>query len=161
MKQLNTIFSKQTLAMTELEEDKEPLLMLVFQTQSGEFTTNIENIIEVIESPQLTPLPIHHHGIHGIINLRGHLVPVVNWNHFYPKKSENSDQVVSKYLIILEPTSQENFGILVESVRKEIVTFENYEGRNKNDDVITLGDGMVRLFNVDKLWKEIRKLCYE
>jgi purine-binding chemotaxis protein CheW len=59
-------------------EKKQEKQILVFRLASGELGLDISCVREVLRPQEIYPLPKTPHFIEGVINLRGHIVPLID-----------------------------------------------------------------------------------
>ena len=64
--------------MTVLSEPSAATQYLSFRLAGDEYAVNILRVREIIEYPELTRVPGTPPSIRGVINLRGHVVPVID-----------------------------------------------------------------------------------
>lgn len=94
---------------------------LTFKISEEVFGLGILHIKEIIEYESITHVPMMPDYIPGVINLRGHVVPVLDLNHrFYKKTSElNRKTCIIITEIHLEKESID-VGLLVDSVNEVV-----------------------------------------
>ena len=121
------------------EENKELLDDLSGQimtfTCSGEtYAFDIKDITDIIEIPDITKIPKLPEFLLGVINLRGQVVPVMDFNLRIGKEREEYDE---KTCIIVTEREKANIGIIVHRVLDvEQVTAEELIPYPKKGSVI-------------------------
>jgi purine-binding chemotaxis protein CheW len=87
--------------------------MVIFKLEKEEFAVDINQVREVLNLTQITPLPRSPHYIEGVINLRGEVIPVIDLRkRFGLPDLENGERA---RVIIVEIQSN-NVGLTVDSV---------------------------------------------
>jgi purine-binding chemotaxis protein CheW len=88
------------LAMTRLASDS----VVLFEVENLHLALNLESVERVVRSVEISPLPDAPHGILGVVNLRGRIIPV-----FDPRARfalPRRDVRASDYLIIARMRSR-------------------------------------------------------
>ncbi|PLX69747.1 MAG: chemotaxis protein CheW [Denitrovibrio sp.] len=105
---------------------EQTIQVLTFELGKEVYGIDISSVREVLEQSNLTKVPQMPAYISGVINLRGHAVPVVDMNKkFYNKMTEKT---VDTCIIITEVTMGEDIvviGALVDSV-DEVISFDAF-----------------------------------
>lgn len=94
---------------------------LVFPLAEDNYGLNITYIREIIEYNKLTEVPMVPDFIRGVLNLRGHVVPVIDLNCRFSGKI--SDIGKRSCILVVDSEQKDSFsemGILVDSVTKMI-----------------------------------------
>lgn len=129
-----------------------------FKMNDNEYTIPILKVQEIINLPPITKLPQAPHGIEGITNLRGKVIPVVDLKRVMGLNGESGQKV------IVLSNGRMTFGILVDSITgvisiedEEIETSSNFNTSDivsgiakKNDKLLVLLDTK-RLIPVEDL----------
>lgn len=86
---------------------------VVFSLEKQLYSVLVEEVVEVLRVPSITPVPGINSNIEGVINLRGNIIPVLNlhkrFNLTIPSKNR-------KNRIVIVQGNNENIGIMVEEV---------------------------------------------
>ena len=93
--------------------------IVVFKIDDQSFGLSLESVEEVIHIVETSPIPQMSKYIHGIINFRGEIIPVVNIRVLFgidDKEPELSDQLIitktkSRKLAILVDSTQDVFNL--------------------------------------------------
>ena len=105
----------------ELKFENEEFQMVVFKLADEEYAVPISLVQEIIMPQKTTHLPKAPSFIEGVINLRGHIIPIVDgWNIFNLSVSEQSNDT---RIIVIELESHA-IGLVVDSV-SEVVNLES------------------------------------
>ncbi|MGZ3711712.1 MAG: chemotaxis protein CheW [Bdellovibrionota bacterium] len=142
MRPLNAIFSQQEAARTSAEGKTFPdeCAYIRFSIAASIFVVPIENVVEVSELVQIVPYPEAAFGHEGIVNLRGNILPVLNFRD----QQQGKLRICENRLLVLEFQPGERFCALVSSPKKITLAFDKLS----NDQEILSIDGMpVRLLS--------------
>lgn len=101
----------------ELNFDKEELQLIVFKLGSEDYTVPIESVQEIIMPQKPTHLPKSPDFVEGVVNLRGHIIPIIDGRKRFGLAVEEYTQ--SKRIIILELKSG-TIGLIVDSVSEVV-----------------------------------------
>lgn len=129
---------------------------ITFQVDNQRFAMPLNVIERVVQVVEIRPLPKMPDFLHGIINIHGEVIPVINI-HFlfgYPKKEiELSDN------LIIAKFSSNKIAILVDTIQ-DIIKLNEGEfsesdkimyGKKPVRGIIKLDDGMVLINDIDKI----------
>jgi purine-binding chemotaxis protein CheW len=144
------------------EQDLQAGQYLTFKLAGEQFAIGILHIKEIIEYGHLTKVPLMPNFIHGVINLRGAVVPVIDLSsRFWNKPSQLNPR---SCIVILELRHQETslvVGVIVDAVIAVLdISADNIEpapafGTGISPDCIAgmgkLGDAFIIMLNVDKV----------
>lgn len=89
-----------------------------FQIGGSFFAIEIEKVIEVSELLTIVKYPEAMQWHLGIINLRGHITPILKFHSAEATTVSRRDQVTENRILILEMTPGKRFGVLVSSPKK-------------------------------------------
>lgn len=92
-------------------------LFLLFQNADQYFAVPIANVVEVIKSQVLSPIPIERKGLKGLLNLRGDVIPVLS----LPQLESESHSLT--HYIVIALVNEQRFGFQVEKVH-QVVTLD-------------------------------------
>ncbi|KKM47603.1 hypothetical protein LCGC14_1558450 [marine sediment metagenome] len=131
-----------------------------FKLSSNEFTIPILKVREIINTPDITPLPQSPHYMKGIVNIRGKIIPVVDLKELIDTKGE-APEVKSGGKVIVIINRNTTFGILVDSITSVInideADIEPPEGfmsdsaMDRVEGVAKFDDRLIILLDTDKL----------
>lgn len=114
-------------------------------------TSSVQGINDMMEITKVPKAPVY---IKGLINLRGSIISLVDLNLLVNNKSNVKEQAN----IIILNIGEEQIGITVDCVQEVIEIDENDIKRIENDTVqpynrgiVTIGDRIVTIINIDKL----------
>ena len=87
---------------------------VVFRAQGREYALHLQNISEVLRMVALTPVPEAPAGVLGLINLRGHLIPVfdVRTRLGLPLQAPN----LSTPIMVVDVGDHQRVGLLTDEV---------------------------------------------
>lgn len=119
--------------MSELKFENEELQMVVFKLGDEEYSVPISLVQEIIMPQKTTHMPKAPSFIEGVINLRGHIIPVIDGRKRFNLKV--SDQTNETRVIVLE-LENHAIGLIVDSV-SEVV---NLKAENIEAPPIEAGD---------------------
>lgn len=113
-----------TIKKAEIEQENRNFIQLLTFCQNSEiYAIHIEAVREVIDTIDITPIPLVPNYIRGVINLRGNVLPVVDLTaRFFNHQSE-----IGKFtnIVVLEVKSGDELvivGLMIDAV-KEVVMF--------------------------------------
>ena len=90
-----------------------PESLVVFQVGENRFAVAVTAVEQVLRAVEIEPLPDAPHGVRGVINLRGRIVPVFDlWTRF----GQPSREVRSSDHLIVAHTHWRTVALLVDSV---------------------------------------------
>ncbi len=104
-----------------MTQDEEAVQYLTFKLDGESFATEISKVREVLEYPQVTPVPRSPEFMQGVINLRGSVVPVVDLRLQFGMSAV--EQTVDSCIIIIEVNIEGTstvLGALADSVQEVI-----------------------------------------
>ena len=106
-----------TALATAAPEQNTPQQYLTFELNARRYALDGLSVREIIEYPQLTRVPMAAACIHGVINLRGAVVPVIDLSLRFGQGASRIDKRTC--IIIVEVTDEEDdhvLGIIVDAV---------------------------------------------
>ncbi len=89
------------------------LQVVVFELDNEEFAVPINEIRDIVQIPDITPIPNSPAYILGIMNLRGKIIPVLDLERRFMLKRENSE--VPRHIMVAE-TNDMLLGVRVDKV---------------------------------------------
>lgn len=102
--------------MNELKFEKEELQLIVFKLGNEEYTVPIESVQEIIMPQTATHLPKAPNFMEGVINLREHIIPVIDGRKKFDMAVNNS---ANTRIIVLE-LKNHTIGLIVDSVSEVV-----------------------------------------
>lgn len=126
-----------------------------FMMNNNEYTIPILKVQEIINTPTVTKLPQAPYYIEGISNLRGRVIPIVNF-----KRLMNQDGYEGGEKVIVISSGRVTFGILVDGItgvvtilESEIEPAENFMKSHLEqvEGVAKVGDRLIVLLDTKKL----------
>jgi purine-binding chemotaxis protein CheW len=128
--------------------------LLVFSLQRCRYALDIKDVAEVLEPPQIFPIPSAPLYFSGIMNFHGNLVSVLDLAHFLNDSTRNPN---GKVLVL--DTRIANLAIWVDMVETivsaEVVLEEEPGSESFVERVLIMADGEVRMLSVDKLLERL------
>lgn len=106
--------------------------LVVFKIDCAEYALPIERVKEIINYVPVTRLPGTPTYLEGIINVRGKIVPVVN----FALKMELSSEQASKQIVIVE-SQEKTVGLTVDTVTEVVHAADNQLTRLDSANVET------------------------
>ena len=129
---INDFFTQNHIEFTEVDEKKKDIVQLViFKLANEEYAVDVSQVVEIKKITTITRVPKAKSYFIGVINLRGSVIPIVDFKKIInvsPTQSENSNR------IIILKINKIMFGIVVDSV-SEVVDMdkEDIEDAGKID----------------------------
>ncbi len=112
-----------------------------FKLNLNEFTIPILKVREIINAPEITPLPQAPHYMKGIVNIRGMIIPVVDLKKLIKSDGPESAQESGGKVIVITNRNT-TFGILVDSITSVI---------NIDESDIEAPEGFMSDVNLDRV----------
>ena len=103
--------------MTKPKFDKEELQLIAFRLGSEEYTVPIECVQEIIMPQKATVMPKSPVFIEGVINLRGHIIPIIDGRKRF--EIPISEKSADTRIIVLE-LEDHTVGLIVDSVSEVV-----------------------------------------
>ncbi len=131
------------------------MLLLVFTIDEQRYALHLHAVERVASAVEVTPLPKAPEIVHGVVNVQGRVIPVVNIRKRFrlpEKETDLSDQ------LIIANTSKRPVALLtdgasgvIEQFEEGVVTSEEIlPGMEYVEGVVKLEDGMILIHNLDK-----------
>lgn len=95
---------------------------LTFQLRSEIFGMPIEDVREINQHGEITPVPHVAEAVKGVMNLRGKIIPVVNLRVKFDMKEQD---LTRESCIIVIDTPEGQVGMIVDSVREVVALDES------------------------------------
>lgn len=138
--------------------EKEDKQYIVFRIQKESFAIDISVINSIIMVPDITSIPKAPEYMKGVINFRGHVVPVMSLRKRMNYAEETFDK--DTRIIVVNLENNEMIGIIVDDV-KAVMKIANTEIRKpspflKKEESLISGvgkkdDELISIFEVDRL----------
>ena len=131
---------------------------VVFFLDDALFAVSAEKVAEIVRPLEFTPLPNSPDWLHGIANLRGAIVSVLNLSKICNKKSGASDSSKSKLIVLKTKSSASSVAFPVDRL-SEIITFSKKEIKLTEDSRFSgcavYKTATVYLLDTDKLFSSL------
>ncbi|HSX29280.1 MAG TPA: chemotaxis protein CheW [Candidatus Saccharimonadales bacterium] len=88
--------------------------VVVFQIGHEEYAAPIEQVREVVKTPNITLTPNGQDAVVGVINLRGQIVPVLDLEKLF--HLPEADRASAQHIVVSEDDAHALFGVQVERV---------------------------------------------
>ncbi len=143
-----------------IKDGQKEVQMIVFKLGQEEYSVPIKTIQEIIMPQQYTRIPSSPTFVEGVINLRGHIIPIINGRKKFNMKTEESEAAEKNRRIMVVEVDKEAVGLIVDSVTEVIyLDVENIEPppielEDDSDFLWGVGkheDRLLILLNPDKL----------
>lgn len=85
----------------------------------------MNGIDEIIKFQKLEPSFINYSYTLGLLNLRGQIIPVIDFGRYLKPHDKNSDNFDNKKILIIKNSTNKKIGLLIDSVEDIISYFEN------------------------------------
>ena len=106
--------------------------VVVFKLFDEEYAINIEDVVEIIDSENITPLADAPEFVEGVINIRGQIVPILS---LFNKL--NIDEVINEdSKIIICNIDNSKVGFIVDNI-SDILSIKQSEQKEQDDDIFT------------------------
>ncbi len=144
-----------------IQEGQKEIQMIVFKLGQEEYSVPIKTIQEIIMPQQYTRIPSSPVFVEGVINLRGHIIPIINGRKkFNMQTTEESEIAEKNRRIMVVEVYKEAVGLIVDSVTEVIyLNVDNIESppielEDESDFLWGVGkheERLLILLNPDKL----------
>ncbi|MCB0872773.1 MAG: chemotaxis protein CheW [Actinobacteria bacterium] len=104
---------------TDVAADTQAHQLVVFTLGAEEYGVPIKLVQEIIRYTEPRPIPGSPHGVEGVINLRGRIIPVVDLRSRFGTMGERAED--AKIVIVELPDT--TVGVIVDEV-KEVLTVD-------------------------------------
>ena len=136
-----------------MAENSENLRLLTFSVGEIDYAADILSVTDIIEVPKITFVPKLPEYIRGVINLRGKVIPVLDFAKRFGAEDEKYD---GHSCIIVCVVHGNAVGFLVKSVGDVIDVFSSQLSENPNrksfvDAVVTTQAGLLQLVNLNEI----------
>lgn len=116
-------------AYASVKKQDEQIYLITFKLNETRFAVPITQIREIVESIQITPFPVYNPLYQGIVNLHGHLVPVLNPQNIIQEEVLLKEESITR-MIVCENLQNAMFILLGTQIKKvgasqEIVVPDN------------------------------------
>ncbi len=97
--------------------DSRPGKYLIFELAHEEFGISVLQVREIMKTQEITAVPRAPHHLQGVINLRGHIVPVVNLRRkFDMPEQEDTERTCIVVVGVHMNGGEQPIGLVVDSV---------------------------------------------
>lgn len=138
----------------------EEIKLISFLLDDKEYAININFVQEVIEEKEITSVPKSPEYMEGVIDLRGHIIPIINLRKILGLKEREKKEDTK---IAVVEVAETRFGIVIDSV-KEVLNIHKFdiepvpqfsvEKIEFLEGVAKTKDRLVMLFNLNKILKK-------
>ena len=159
----NDSFSNSDLAQGEETDVQEMIQLCIFELSDKLFGLGILDVQEIMQDAEITPVPTTPGFLHGVINLRGNIVPIVDMREILglPMKEHTKE---SRIMIL--NIKKTRIGILVDAItevrqiekrviKKDSVQTEISSGKFISN-VIQYNEGFLVLLNLNTFYEAIQ-----
>ena len=91
---------------------------VVFQIEKEFYAFPVENVLEISYPLPTTRLPLTPAWLLGIVNLRGDIVPVVDFLRFIGRSPQKSAATKTKMIVLISRRDETKVGLIVDQVRE-------------------------------------------
>ena len=102
-----------------LLSDQKEIQMIVFNLGNEEYAVPITNVQEIIMRQSPTRIPKSPSFVEGVINLRGHIIPIIDGKRKFMLESVSNQNANEERIMILE-LEEESIGLIVDAVSEVI-----------------------------------------
>ncbi len=103
-----------------IQDGQKEIQMIVFKLGQEEYSIPIKTIQEIIMPQQFTRIPSSPMFVEGVINLRGHIIPIINGRKKFNMETEQSEAAEKNKRIMVVEVDEEAVGLIVDSVTEVI-----------------------------------------
>lgn len=122
-------------------------IFIKFDIEESTYVCMIEEVKEVLEHRDITPLPISYPMYSGIINLRGTILPIFNIG----KNHDGADRI-----IVFENDDNSLFGIISAHVKRVFIPLEDQSiSELTHGEIITHENIPVKYFDAKFIFKDM------
>jgi purine-binding chemotaxis protein CheW len=140
----------------------EKLQYLTFYIANEVFALDVLKIKEVIPYDEITPIPLMHSYIAGVMNIRGNVVPIVDLNKRVELNIKMSNKKLSIIIVsLLQDNEMSDIGIIVSRVDKVFTREEStleqsptFGSKIKKDlikNIAKVNNDFIPILNIDKI----------
>ncbi|MEI7473837.1 MAG: chemotaxis protein CheW [bacterium] len=102
-----------------LEAGQEEIQMIIFQLGYEEYAVPITTVQEIIMAQEATRIPKAPAYVEGVINLRGHIIPVIDGRKKFNFDNLSTEKTSETRVMVLE-IDEEMMGLIVDSVSEVV-----------------------------------------
>jgi len=95
------------------EKEEDMVEVVIFTLDNEEYAVSVFDVREVIEIPDITPVPNSPEFVLGLINLRGKIISVINLEEKFNLKRDGAE--VSANIVVIDSDGR-LFGVVVDNV---------------------------------------------
>ncbi|PIQ89339.1 MAG: chemotaxis protein CheW [Candidatus Omnitrophica bacterium CG11_big_fil_rev_8_21_14_0_20_42_13] len=148
--------------MHEHQNNKEAVNIVIFTLAGDYFAVDVKNIREILMFREISPIPKTPSFIEGVINLRGHIIGIVDLRKYFDLKVSPTDKDTRIMIVRLKDAL---LGLIVDSVIEVVsLTREAIESapavvssqidNNLVSSVAKIGDNMVMILDLESVLGE-------
>lgn len=163
---IKTLISEQSYLITDqevsqkvdLDSDEEILEVVVFKMDDEEYAFNIDDVSEIIDMTEITPVANSAEHIKGVINIRGQVISIAS---LYDILKLKEDKQIDQQIIITK-VNETRIGFVVDKVN-DVRGIKNEEINTEEDrskifsNILQLEDGkrLVMMFDTNVLFSAL------
>lgn len=102
-----------------IESGQKEMQMIVFKLSNEEYAVPITFIQEIIMRQECTKIPKSPSFVEGVINLRGHIIPIINGRKKFNLSLNECNDIKDARIMVLE-LANDSVGLIVDSVTEVI-----------------------------------------
>lgn len=102
-----------------MDENLKEIQLIIFQLGSEEYAVPITCVQEIIMVEHSTRIPKSPTFVEGVINLRGHIIPIIDGRKKFQLKSAANADAKERRIMVLE-LDEDMMGLIVDSVSEVI-----------------------------------------
>lgn len=117
---------------------------VIFSMRGEQFAVIMQSVGEIIRHPKLVSVPLAAHGLQGVANLRGRVLPIVSLAELFQLEHKNVDEATRVLVINHQGVS---IGFVVDRVEKVVTVEASLIERNETVSSNVSGqflDGMIK-----------------
>lgn len=102
-----------------LDQNLNEVQLIIFQLGNEEYAVPIVSVQEIIMMQQSTRIPKSPTFVEGVINLRGHIIPIIDGGKKFQLLSSSQADIKEKRIMVIE-VEEEKIGLIVDAVSEVI-----------------------------------------
>lgn len=154
------IFTFRTAIMMPVKEQA----LLCFKISNLHFALSLDDVVRTVRAVEVAVVPDANELLHGLINYHSELIPVINLRHRFQMPTK---EITPEDRFIIALANRKKVALVVDSVEEvKIVAHENLrsvafprsaihpennEEETDNFSFISLNQGIIRIYDLDKL----------
>ncbi len=138
--------------------DEKTNMFLTFAIGSESYGIEVSSVVEIIRASMITPLPDVYYFIKGVINLRGKILPVID---FRARLNLSNIEYDDRTCIIIVQHKEVNVGVIVDRVTEVLtIALSKIEPKPKISstsasrfvtNIVRIGDSVKTILDIEKL----------